>query len=105
MLSFFPVAEAPLGENSCSFFFFFFFFSSSFSWILWKSPNSSYNLSNCKALKPRVNWNIVLFCTEWILGSGAATMPIIRQIESITDEFCATSNDTQGNDVPATPRV
>ena len=28
-------------------------------------------------------------------------MPIIRQIESITDEFCATSNDTQDNDVPA----
>ena len=29
-------------------------------------------------------------------------MPIIRQIESITDEFCTTSNDTQRNDVPAT---
>ena len=32
-------------------------------------------------------------------------MPIIRQIESITDEFCTTSNDTQRNDVPATPGV
>ena len=32
-------------------------------------------------------------------------MPIIRQIESITDEFCTTSNDTQRNDMPATPRV
>ena len=29
-------------------------------------------------------------------------MPIIRQTESITDEFCAKSTDTQGNDVPAT---
>ena len=29
-------------------------------------------------------------------------MPIIRQIESITDEFCAKSNDTQGNDMAAT---
>ena len=32
-------------------------------------------------------------------------MPIIWQIESITDDFCATLNDTQRNDVPATPRV
>ena len=28
-------------------------------------------------------------------------MSIIQQIESITDEFCTTSNDTQGNDVPS----
>ena len=32
-------------------------------------------------------------------------MPIIRQIELITDEFCVTSNDTQRTDVPATPQV
>ena len=32
-------------------------------------------------------------------------MPILQQIESTTDEFCTMSNDTQRNDVPATPRV
>ena len=39
MLSFFPVAEALTGENSCSFLLL-------FSWICWKSSNSSYNLRN-----------------------------------------------------------